>query len=212
MFVLHERGDVVTTLTTFAKRLNARKPCSAIPALFFLTDATRIGDPLAVVSRLPRGSGVIVRDYALPRRADLANSIAEITRRRGLRLLVGGDGDLAWRVGAAGVHLPESQCRETLIWRARYPEWLITVAAHSANALRAAGRVGADAALLAPVFTTKSHPDRAALGIARFKTLVRISPVPVIALGGLEKATIGQLTGAPIVGIAAIGGLAEELT
>ncbi len=201
----------MTTLTTFAKRLNAPARGSVLPALFFLTDETRIGDPLAVISRLPRGSGVIVRDYAAPDRANLVTSIAEISRRRGLRLLVGGDGALARRVGAAGVHLPEHRCREALIWRSRYPSWLVTVAAHSASALHAAGRVGADAALLSPVFATPSHPDGTALGVARFKALARISPVPIVALGGLTGTNICQLAGAAIVGIAAIGGLAEEL-
>ena len=107
----------MTTLTTFANRLNARAPNSAIPSLLFVTDETRIPDPLRVISQLPRGTGIILRDYGVQRREDLAASIAVIARRRQLRLLIGSDGDLARHVGAAGLHLPENQSRGAHRWR-----------------------------------------------------------------------------------------------
>ena len=200
----------MTTLTTFANRLNARTPNSAIPSLLFVTDETRIPDALRVISQLPRGTGIILRDDGVQRREDFAASIAVIARRRQLRLLIGSDGDLARQVGAAGLHLPENQSRDAHRWRMRYPNWLVTVAAHSASGLRTAAQVGADAALLSPVFPTQSHPDRRALGVPHFCVLSQTSPIPVIALGGIVAGNVDQLSGANIVGIAAIGGLASE--
>ncbi len=205
------RGDVVPKLTTFSQCLNAGARSGALPTLYFLTDRSRITDPLAVIARLPRGCGVILRDYDAPQRHILANDIAAIARKRRLRFLVGGDGDLARGIGAAGLHLPENRISESARWRSRFPRWLITVSAHSGSALQAAAQAGVDAALLGPVFATPSHPGGPVLGIRRLRALARCSPVPVIALGGLNSANVGRLLGAPIAGIAAIGGLAHEL-
>ena len=45
---------------------------------------------------------------------------------------------------------------------------------------------GADVLFLSPVFATRSHPDAQPLGLARFAWLVRRTPLPVIALGGMN--------------------------
>ena len=205
------RDDTVPTLASFARRLNAPARAPALPALLFLTERSRIADPLAVAARLPPGAGVILRDYDAPGRRALAASVADAARARGLCLLVGGDGDLARDLGAAGLHLPERRMAEAPRWRGRHPDWLITVSAHSRQALRAALLLGADAALLGPVFATASHPGAAPLGVPRLRALAHASPLPVIALGGLNADNVARLGGAPIAGIAAIGGLAREL-
>ena len=51
-----------------------------------------------------------------------------------------------------------------------------------------ARRAGADAAVLGPVFASASHPAAPSLGASRFAALVRASPLPVYALGGIDAA------------------------
>lgn len=58
--------------------------------------------------------------------------------------------------------------------------------AHDLRELGLAARLGADAVLLSPVFPTATHPGGAVLGPVRFRLLARQSPVPVIALGGMN--------------------------
>ncbi|WP_374412072.1 thiamine phosphate synthase [Novosphingobium colocasiae] len=58
--------------------------------------------------------------------------------------------------------------------------------AHSPQEMSAALRAGADAILLSPVFATRSHPGAAVLGAVRWRLLAARSPVPVIALGGVD--------------------------
>jgi thiamine-phosphate pyrophosphorylase len=65
---------------------------------------------------------------------------------------------------------------------------LLTIATvHGMREIAQANRVGADAAMLSPVFATRSHPGAAALGPLRFHQLARHARMPVIALGGMDQ-------------------------
>jgi len=199
------------TLAKLARELNLSNPAARrLPPLVLLTDTRRLPDPMAAIRALPRGSAVILRHYDDPGRARLAARLAPLCRRRRLVLLVAGDGRLAARVGAQGVHFPEALAMSARAWRRRRPRWLITVAAHSGPALRRAARAAADAALLGPVFATPSHPEARPLGALRFAALARRSPLPVYALGGIDAAGARRLKGSGAAGLAAIGALAAS--
>ncbi len=183
-----------------------RSAGSPLPALILMTDEARLADPLPAARALPTGSAIILRHYGVPERAVLARGLAAIARRRGLVLLVGEDPALARRVGASGVHLPERAIRRAAAVRWQR-DWLITAAVHSHAALVSAAACGADAALLSPVFATSSHPNVRALGLQRFAAFAQASPLPVYALGGIDRAHGDLLRGSGAVGIAGIGGL-----
>ena len=202
------------TLTEVATRLNSRHPMgNSLPAILLMTDADRLPDPLPAVAALPRGAGVILRHYADPNRPDLAQELASLCRHRGLFLLIAGDGRMAMRVGAHGVHFPEWRVAESRQWRQRCPHWLITAAAHSHRSLVSAVRNGASAAILGPVLSTGSHPGSKPLGVVRFAALVVAAQraqcgYPVYALGGLNFETARRVSNSGAVGIAGISGIA----
>ncbi len=178
-----------------------------------MTDPDRQADPLAAAAALPPGAAVILRHYQEPDRQDLAHDLATLCRQTGVILIVAGDARLAWTVGAGGFHLPEWQARQgPHYWRAwRRPDWLVTAAAHSPAALMNARRAGATAALLSPVFPSPSHPakETRVLGPLRFSRLARQSPLPVYALGGIDKARTRRLKHSDAAGIAGIGWAGE---
>lgn len=180
-----------------------------LPALILITDCARLPDPERQVRRLPRGSAVIVRDYGAPDRAALARRLAGICRARRLKLVIAGDARLAHAVRADGLHLPQALVTAAgHAWRRwRRPGFLVTAAAHDPRALAAAARCGVDAVLLSPVFATASHPGVPALGVVRFARLVRLSRLPVYALGGITASTAGRLAGSGIAGLAGISGI-----
>lgn len=172
-----------------------------------MTDNRRLPDPLAAVRMLPPGSAVIVREIEPVRRRILLRLLRPTCRRRRLRLLVAADERLGRE--ADGLHLPEAMARRGAVRRPglRRSGTLLTAAAHSARAIRRAAALGVDAVLLAPVFATDSHPGAASLGVLRFARLVRSSPVPVYALGGITAETARRLRGSGAAGFAAIGAL-----
>jgi thiamine-phosphate pyrophosphorylase len=194
-------------LARAALALNAR---SGLPPLILMTDEKRLKDPVAAAGTLPAGSAIILRHTQPGARASLAKALRRIAQERGLLLLIAGDAPLAARIGADGLHLPETRAFEARHWRAAHPSWLITVAAHSEHALAIATRSGADAALLAPAFPTLSHNERTSLGVTRLRLMAARAVLPVYALGGVTSQTVGRLTGARLAGIAAIDGLLPD--
>ena len=197
-------------LARAARALNAEGGWHDLPALILMTDQARLPDPVAAARSLPRRSAVILRHTDAPTRAALGRALADVARERGLLLLVAGDARLAGDIGAHGLHLPEARAREAAHWRALKPSWLITAAAHSERGLTVARCAGADAAVLAPVFATPSHPERAPLGLLRVRLMAARAGLPVYALGGINARTIARLRCANLAGIAAIDGLLAD--
>lgn len=172
-----------------------------LPTLWLFTDPVRTPDPVALALRLPRGAGVVYRHFGATDRTEVAAALRTITRRRGLLLLIGADADMAAQVRADGVHLPERLAADAAALKRARPDWLITSAAHAAAALR---RARGDAAVLSPVFPSRSPSAGRPLGLARATRLMAAAPLPVIGLGGVTPARAGALLRAGFAGAAGI--------
>jgi thiamine-phosphate pyrophosphorylase len=114
---------------------------------------------------------------------------------------------LAEACGADGLHLPErvAATADAIAIRRRW-RGILTAAAHSPRAIARACVIGADAALVSPVFATRSHPGQPPVGALRFLTWTRGARVPVYALGGITARNAGRLVERNLVGLAGIGG------
>jgi thiamine-phosphate pyrophosphorylase len=189
--------------------LPRRKRRLCLPRLWFLTDTRLQGQEEVIIKALPRGTGVVLRNYEQPNRHAWAKRLVQLCRKRHLPVLIAGDDKLAWQCRADGVHWPEGLIRRPR--RRHAKNRLITATAHHARGIQAAWRSRADAVFVSPVFATRSHPGAAALGVIRLAILAKGSGGrPVIALGGITSATVRQLRPARIYGIAAIDGWRES--
>lgn len=192
-------------LARAAAHLAAGRRVPPLPPLILMTDDKRLADPLGAASVLPKGSAVILRSRQPMEQA--ARALMIIARRRDLIVLVAGDPELADRIGADGLHLPEARARQAFGWAARRPRWLITTSAHSLDAAARAFQWKASAVLLSPVFATSSHPDRVPLSPVRARAIAQNVPGPIYALGGIGAQNALSLSGSAFVGLAAIGAL-----
>lgn len=204
---MKDGGEGRAALVRIGRRLGRSPQGRKAPAnLFFLTDPERTPDPAAVAERLPRGAAVIYRHFGASDAEEGARALAEIARRRNLRLLIGADERLAASVRAHGLHLPERMIGRLPSIRARRPRWILTAAAHSAAALAHAEAAQADAVLLSPVFRSRSPSAGEPLGSSTFARLVGGASTPVIALGGVDARTASRLLRTGAAGIAAVEG------
>ncbi|MGB0681340.1 MAG: thiamine phosphate synthase [Magnetovibrionaceae bacterium] len=167
-----------------------------------LTDDDRLTDPGKVLRQLNRGDWIILRSRSAVRRRELFQLCRPICRRAGIKLIIAGTLREALRLGADGVHLSEQRTR-SLAGPLKTPKsgFLISTACHSAQALARVGRLPSmTAALISPVFETRSHPGTRALGRLGFYALVRRAglkqgqAIKLVALGGMTANSFKRLT------------------
>lgn len=186
-----------------AAKLAADAPGRKPPArLFFFTDPQRTPDPAAVAACLPEGAAVVYRAFSAPDALEGAQRLRAVTRQRGCLLLVGADEALAAACEADGLHLPERDLGRAPWLRRDRPGWILTGAAHSQAALHQSADL--DAAMVSPVFESRSASAGEPLGVERLRLWARASAAPVIALGGVDADTAPRLLGSGIAGLAAV--------
>jgi thiamine-phosphate pyrophosphorylase len=179
----------------------------ALPALLFFTDPQRTPDAEAIAATLPAGAAIVFRAFGTPDAEAQARRLLAIARQRRLKLLIGADAELAWRVGADGLHLPERLAGRARRLKGLHPGWIVTAAAHSLAAARRAQAFGVDAAVVSAVFASRSPSAGRPIGPVRLAALVRQAGGPVYGLGGVNDKTAGRLRDAGLVGLAAVEGL-----
>ncbi|MGO4408508.1 MULTISPECIES: thiamine phosphate synthase [unclassified Brevundimonas] len=192
------------TATALARAAAAvSPPRKPLPPLLFLTDPARTPRPWETAVRLPAGAGVVFRHFGGPDALETGLRLRAATKAAGVRLLVGLDADLAERIGADGVHLPERALSAAYALSGRRPDWLLTGAAHSLQAVKT-GR-DLDALVLSPVFPAGgASAVRMALGLEGFAAMAAAAPCPVYALGGIGAANATALIGSGAYGIAGV--------
>ena len=153
----------------------------ALPLIWLLSDARNDAGLEAALRALPKWSGFVFRHYHLDpaERRSRFDELSTVARKCGHVVVLSGDGD--W--GADGHYgAPE-----------RLGTGLRLATAHNGEEIEAAIEARADGIFLSPVFTTASHPGGTTLGAMGFSVLAQRSPVPVIALGGMNAERAREL-------------------
>ncbi len=183
----------------------------------FMTDRGRQPDWQSVIRDLKRGDHVIIRDYDHPQRVKYARAIRDLCKARGISCAIAGDRRLALRLNI-GVHLSERDLQRgaPVLHPGRNALWH-SAAIHHAHDLKKASDMGAQLALISPVFRTQSHPAARGLGRVKYHLLAQqarrfgLSPA---ALGGMTRQSARALFGiacarAKIAAIDGISGLSR---
>lgn len=184
------------TAASLGRRARFDKP---LPTLLVFTDPVRTPDPEALARTLGPGAALVYRAFGAVEAEPLAQRLRAILAARGAMLLIGADADLAVRVGADGVHLPQRLAGRALGMKGRFR--LVTAAAHS---LRAARVPGPDAVVVSAVFPSHSPSAGPPMGPVRFAALARAAGRPVYALGGVTNETARRLVSTGAAGLAGI--------
>lgn len=136
---------------------------------------------------------------------ELASHAAEITRGTSTQLLVNDRADVAAGAGSDGVHLTTQSLPVAAVRTSFGPELLIGVSTHSAGEAEAARAGGADFIVFGPVFEPLSKPYGSPVGVeALSRVISAVAPLPVVALGGVNLANVGECARAGAAGVAAI--------
>lgn len=200
--------DVASVLARDAAKVSGAEGRAGpdLPPLLFFTDPERTPRPWETAARLPAGSGVVLRHFGRADAYDTALRLREATARRDVLLLIGLDAELAERVGADGVHLPERALNQGKTLSLAQPNWCLTGAVHGRTALEHVADL--DAVVISPVFGAGgASATKPPVGLDGLKGLITASSRPVYALGGIDGGNARSLIGSGACGLAGIAAI-----
>ena len=182
------------------------------PPLLLVTDRRQARRPPkdVVADALRAGCRwVSLREKDLPQDEQilLARTLAALVRGHGAKLMLHGEAELARLAGADGVHL--SAGVDPVRARALIgPGKLIGVSIHTVTEAEAIDPAVVDYAVAGPAFETASKPGYGPeIGRKGLLEITRAARVPVLAIGGINSARVGELVAAGAAGIAVMGGV-----
>jgi thiamine-phosphate pyrophosphorylase len=182
------------------------------PPLLVVTDRAQARRSLREVVGAALGGGcrwvsLREKDMAEDEQIALARMLAPMARKYGARLMLHGEAALAKLAGVDGVHLPSGA--DAAAARARLgPDKLIGVSIHTITDAEAIDPQAADYALAGPAFETPSKPGYGPeIGRKGLSEIAGASRVPVLAIGGINTARVGEVMAAGCAGVAVMGGV-----
>jgi len=182
------------------------------PPLLLVTDRRQARRPLRDVVAAALDAGcrwVSLREKDLPpdEQILLARSLLPLVHAKGAKLMVHGDASLAAGAGADGVHLPSGS--DPAAARAMVgPERIVGVSIHTVPEATAIDPAHVDYVLAGPAFETASKPGYGPeIGRKGLAEMARAARVPVLAIGGVNTARLGELIAAGAAGVAVMGGV-----
>lgn len=133
--------------------------------------------------------------------AELVEAIDRMTRAYGARWIASGELAQCYGWPAHGLHINTAQ----LVHLDRRPwpaDRLVIASCHDLEETRIAASLEADLVTLSPVADTPGDPETLSLGWDGFERLVGYSPLPAVALGGVQPTDWGRVREAGGFGVA----------
>ena len=138
----------------------------------------------------------------------VAQRLREGTRHAGAKLFVNDRTDVALAVAADGVQRTGTSLPVFVLRSICPPGFMIGASVHSAAEARTAEPEGADFLIFGPVYDTPSKrqygPPQGLSALERVASAVRL---PVLAVGGITPARVGEVQRAGAAGVAVIGAI-----
>jgi thiamine-phosphate pyrophosphorylase len=180
----------------------------------FFTNRKRCDDLSLVIKKLPKNSAVIFREYDLEskEREILAQKLFAICQAKNHKFLIGKNLELARKLRADGVHFSDKDLLPLEVFnRQNWPEkFIFSFACHNFLSVIKSQQLGADMIFVSPIIASKSHPDVVPLGLRELSRIVRVSKIPVFALGGVGAKNIHLLKKLGVAGFGGIGIFCED--
>lgn len=182
--------------------------------LYGITDRSWLkpGEKLSDVCREILEHGVIflqLREKELDQEAFLkeAEELKELCARFGVPFVVNDSVETAVQAGADGVHVGQSDIKGRNIRAMIGLERILGISAGTVEEARAAEQAGADYIGVGAVFGTATKKDARNLSVEKLREISSSVSIPVVAIGGINRSNVLELSGSGVDGIAVISAL-----
>lgn len=115
--------------------------------------------------------------------------------------------EIALAINADGVHIGQSDMEMKEAREKLGPDKIIGVSAHTKEEALLAQAQGADYLGVGAVFPTSSKDDAESVSYETLKEICEVVSIPVVAIGGITKDNLHQLSGSGISGISVISAI-----
>ena len=184
--------------------------------LYFITDSTCVPEErfLPVVEAACKGGATIIqlreKDKSTREYMRLATATHEITARYGIPLIIDDRVDVALAIGAEGVHVGQSDMPVHLARKLMGDDKIVGVTAKTVPQALEAYDQGADYLGCGAIYPTTTHVNTVITPVETLKDVVKAVPIPVNAIGGLNKDNIFVLKGSGIAGICVVSAIMKS--
>lgn len=137
----------------------------------------------------------------------LAEQVHTLTRRYGVPLLIDDRLDVAMAVDAEGVHLGQSDLPIHVARRILGADKIVGATAKTVPQAREAYEQGADYLGVGAIYPTTTKVKTVLTSTDTLRDICTAVPIPVNAIGGLNKTNIDVLCGIPIAGICVVSAI-----
>lgn len=182
-------------------------------SLYFITDSTGLSEEefLRRTEEALRGGVTLLqlreKDRTTREYLSLAEKVHELTRRYGVPLLIDDRLDVAMAMDAEGVHLGQSDLPIHIARRILGPDKIVGATAKTVPQATEAYEQGADYLGVGAIYPTTTKVKTVLTSTDTLRDICKAVPIPVNAIGGLNKTNIDVLCGIPIAGICVVSAI-----
>ena len=183
------------------------------PSLYFITDSTNYTEEefLYRVEQALKGGATLLqlreKNKSTREYIELAEKVHDIAKRYNVPLIIDDRVDVALAVDAEGVHLGAEDMTIAQARRILGAEKIIGATAKTVPwALDVCGQ-GADYLGVGAIYPTTTKVKTVLTSTDTLRDICQAVPIPVNAIGGLNKGNIDVLAGIPIAGICAVSAI-----
>ena len=136
----------------------------------------------------------------------VVETLSVLARQNNAKLILNGTATDIEKYTIDGIHL-KSNDLEKYGSRPISEESILGASCHNEEDLVKASKLNVNYAFISPVLTTRSHPEREALGWNVFRNLIKKVDFPVYALGGMTPTDLKTANSHGAYGVAMIGSI-----
>lgn len=115
--------------------------------------------------------------------------------------------DIAIKCGADGIHVGQDDMEAGNVRKLVGEKMMLGVSAQTVEQAKAAVKAGVDYLGVGAVFSTSTKLDAADVSYDTLKAICEAVDVPVVAIGGISKANIMELSGSGVDGVALVSAI-----
>ena len=142
-----------------------------------------------------------------------AMELSALCRKYGVPFFVNDNVEIAIKCHADGIHVGQEDMEATKVRQRVGEDMMIGVSVHSVEEALEAVRNGADCLGVGAMFSTSTKTDVDVLPKETLCSICAAVDIPVVAIGGINKSNISQLSGTGVDGVALVSAIfaAEDI-